>query len=574
MRSVLEEIKSRLDIVEVISAYIPLSKAGQNYRALCPFHTEKTPSFMVSPSRQIYHCFGCGSGGDIFTFLIKYENLSFQEAADVLAKKAGVTLKRFQKDALKKGERETLLNLHRDALLFYQQSLLQSPEAMGYLRKRGINSEAQRLFSLGYAPQRADALFSHLKGKGYELETIKKAGLVSSGTKGYYDTFRHRIIFPIFDLRGEVIAFGGRVINPKDEPKYLNSPETPIFNKGSVLYGLNLAKESIKKLKYAILAEGYFDVITPHMHGFSNTAATLGTALTQEHGRLIKRFVEDVVLVFDGDPAGLRAAKNALGILLQGGLNVKVLSLPEGEDPDSLLRKQGKEAFGDLLSKTLSLVDFFMLQEGDTHSIARDALEVISKIPNSILQGHYVKLLSERLKINELFIREELRKMKKASKLRDTNIQRQTYTPEGRIKSRPREEIYILQLLLNFLSSESYQPEKAERIFDSVSAEDFEDLLLRSIFKKMKNALMDYNALISECEEEERNFLTELSFKDAPEDAEKLLADCLNRLKNKKTQRLLHELQDRIKEAELKKDRELLRTIQLEQQRLLRLKRH
>jgi len=567
VRSVLEEIKSRLDIVEVISEYIPLRKAGQNYKALCPFHTEKTPSFMVSPTRQIYHCFGCGSGGDVFTFLIKYENLSFEEAADVLAKKAGVTLKRFQKDELKKGERETLLNLHRDALLFYQKSLLQSSPAIEYLRKRGINSEAQRLFSLGYAPQKVDALFSHLKDKGYELESIKKAGLVSSGVKDYYDTFRHRIIFPIFDLRGEVIAFGGRVINPNGEPKYLNSQETPIFNKGSVLYGLNLAKESIKKLKYAILTEGYFDVITLHMNGFSNTAAPLGTAFTQEHGRLIKRFVEDVVLVFDGDPAGFRAAKNAMGTLLQVGLNVKVLPLPEGEDPDSILRKHGKEAFGDLLNNTLSLVDFFMLQGRNTHSIARDVLEVISKIPDSILQGHYVKLLSERLKINELFIREELMKMKKASKLRDRGIEGQTYTPEGHIKSRPREEIYILQLLLNF-------PQKAERIFDSVSAEDFEDLLLKSIFKKMKNALMDYNALISECEEEERNFLTSLSFKDAPQDAEKLLGDCLNRLKSKKTQRLLHELHDRIKEAELKKDRELLRTLQLQQQRLLGLKRH
>lgn len=567
MRGVLEEIKSRLDIVEVISEYVSLKKAGQNYKALCPFHTEKTPSFMVSPSRQIYHCFGCGSGGDIFTFLIKYESLSFEEAVEVLSKRAGITLKRFQIDTVKKGERETLLNLHRDALLFYQKVLPQSPEATGYLRKRGINSEAERLFSIGYAPQKVDALFSYLKNKGYEVELIRKAGLVSSGSKGYYDTFRGRIIFPIFDLNGNIIAFGGRVLSEGEEPKYLNSPETPIFNKGTVLYGLNLAKESIKKLGYAILAEGYFDVITLHIYGFSNTVAPLGTAFTQEHGRLIKRFVGDVILLFDGDPAGMRAAKNVMGILLQGGLNVKVLPLPEGEDPDSLLRKQGKEAFGDLLNNALPLVDFFMMQKGAKHSVAREALEAISKIPDNILQGHYVKLLSERVKINELFIREELKKMKRVSRLRDRNIQREMQVLKGDIKSRPTEEVYILQLLLNF-------PEKAERIFDSISVEDLEDPVVKSIFKKMKDGLIDYNTLIAGCEEEERNFLTGLSFNDTHEDAEKVLTDCLHRLKHKKIQRLLEGLQEKIKEAELKNDRDQLRSLQLEQQRLLGLKRH
>ncbi|MEK6529094.1 MAG: DNA primase, partial [Nitrospirota bacterium] len=277
--SALEEIKSKLDIVEVISEYIPLKRAGQNWRGLCPFHAEKTPSFMVSPSKQIYHCFGCGTGGDIFTFLLKYENLSFQEALNILAEKAGVTLKKFQKNTAKTGEKESILNLHKDALIFYQNSLVKNQKAVRYLADRGINSKAQKLFFVGCAADSWDALFSYLQNKGYKAEEIKKSGLIVRGTKNYYDVFRNRIIFPIFNMRGEVIAFGGRVMD-NSMPKYLNSPETPIFNKSRTLYGLSHAKESIKKTGTAVLVEGYLDVITAHMYGFSNTVAPLGTALT------------------------------------------------------------------------------------------------------------------------------------------------------------------------------------------------------------------------------------------------------------------------------------------------------
>ena len=584
--SSLEEIKSRLDIVDIISEYIPLKKTGQNWRGLCPFHSEKTPSFMVSPSKQIYHCFGCGSGGDVFTFLIKYENLSFQETLRVLAKKAGVTLKSFQKHSVTTEEKEGLLNLHKDALIFYQQSLRQSSRARNYLQDRGITSEAQRLFSIGYAPNKWEMLFSYLRNKGYEVEIIKKAGLITHGTKGYYDTFRHRIIFPIFDFKGEVIAFGGRVMDDS-MPKYLNSPETPVFSKGRTLYGLNLAKESIKKVGYAILVEGYLDVITAHISGFSNTIAPLGTAFTQEHGKLIKRLTQDAVLVFDGDASGIKAAKSAIGILLESGLNVKVLPLPGGEDPDSLLRKKGKDVFGDLLKKAASVVDFFIMQTGSDayrkeapHLIAHEALQAISKIPDSVLQGYNVKLLSERLEINELFVREELKKIKKSLRLRREPQQHQDVsigehvgkTSEGRSGPRPMEEMYLLQLILQF-------PEMAGEIFDSISIEDFDDPVIKAIFKKMKvgngsysEGLINYDVLISECDGDERNLLTELSFKENFEDPEKIFKDCVVRLKSKRRQMLLHELQDKIKKAELEKDDSLLKTLLLERQKLLRLK--
>lgn len=567
--SALEEIKSRLDIVEVISEYIPLKRAGQNWRGLCPFHAEKTPSFMVSPSKQIYHCFGCGTGGDIFTFLLKYENLSFQEALNILAEKAGVTLKKFQKNSAKTGEKESILNLHKDALIFYQNSLVKNQKAVRYLAGRGINSKAQKLFSIGCAADSWDALFSYLQKKGYKAEEIEKSGLIARGTKNYYDVFRNRIIFPIFNMRGEVIAFGGRVMD-NSMPKYLNSPETPIFNKSGTLYGLSHAKESIKKTGTAVLVEGYLDVITAHMYGFSNTVAPLGTALTQDHGKLIKRFAQEVVLVFDGDSAGINAAKNGIGVLLEVGLNIRVLPLPDGEDPDSYLRKKGKEAFSDLLEKTVSIVDFFVMHAGrdlqrkeNEHLIAREALEIISRIPDSVLQGYHVRLLSERLRINEYFIREQLLKMKKSLRYKGVQNKGNAKPSDIQIRSQPTEEIYLLQLLLQC-------PEKAGEIFDSVSAVDIKGAVTKAIYEKMKTGLVNYNTLLQECNDEEKAFLTELSFKTEFEDPEKILKDCLSRFKSKKQNILLRELQDKIKRAESEKDGASLRALLLEKQRLLK----
>lgn len=466
-----------------------------------------------------------------------------------------------------------MLNLHRDAIIFYQQNLRKNPRAEGYLRGRGITSEAQKLFSIGYAPDTWDALSSYLQNKDYKVETIKKAGLITHGTKNYYDTFRDRIIFPIFDIKSEIIAFGGRVMDDS-VPKYLNSPDTPIFSKGRVLYGLNLAKDSIKKAGFAIFVEGYLDVITAHMHGFSNAVAPLGTALTQEHGKLIKRFTQEVVLVFDGDAAGIKAAKSGINILLESGLDIKVLPLPEGEDPDSFLKNKGKEAFSNLLKNAVSIIDFFVMQigtdsyrKGAEHLAAYEALETIAKIPNSVLQGYYVRLLSEKLKINELFIREELRKTKKRFQSRDVSIKQRKYvkTPEIQPQVRPMNEIYLLQLILQF-------PARAKEIFDNISAEDFEGPVTKAIFEKMKGGLINYNALLSKCDEEERNLLTELSFKVEFEDPEKIFKDCLNRLKSKKRQILLDELQDKIKKAEQERNENLLKALLLEKHKLLRLK--
>jgi len=408
--SSLEEIKNRIDIVEMISEYISLKKAGHNWKGLCPCHSEKTPSFMVNPSKQIYRCFGCGNGGDIFTFVMQHENVEFKEALRILAKKAGVTLRMSRETAGRAGEKETILKINNQALTFFQQNLKKSPNAGAYLKKRGIGTEAQEHFSLGYAPKSWEDLKKHLEGKGVKTESLLKAGLVTKGDKGLYDKFRNRIIFPIFSLQGEVIAFGGRVMD-SSEPKYLNSPETPLFNKGRVLYGFNLAKKHLKDTGNVLLMEGYLDVITAHSFGFRNAVAPLGTAFTSDQGKLIKRFTDNVVIVFDSDQAGVKAAKSASVVFFGSGLDVKVLFLPEKEDPDSFLKKNGKESFSVLLENPLSIIDFILRQKKDKRLIAREAIDIISNISDGILLDGYIKEISEKLRIKEVFIFVELRKL-------------------------------------------------------------------------------------------------------------------------------------------------------------------
>ena len=489
----LDEIRDRIDIVDLISEYVHLKKTGQNWRGLCPFHTEKTPSFTVSPAKQIYHCFGCGNGGDIFTFLVRYENLAFPEALRMLAKKAGVTLQVSLKDPMKTGEKETLLNMHKDALTFFQQNLGKNTKATGYLRGRGIDADVQKLFSLGYALNSWNALLNYLTHKGYKPDAIKRSGLVTQSTKGLYDIFRDRIIFPIYDLKADVVAFGGRSIDGA-EPKYLNSPETLIFNKRKILYGLDRAKVSIKNTGYALFMEGYLDVITAHIYGFTNAVAPLGTAFTQEHGKLIKRFVEDVIIAFDSDEAGIKAAGNAADILLESGLNVKVLSFPGKEDPDSFLRENGKEAFQDLLENPLSIIDFLMLRKGDKRLIARKAIGTISKVPDRVLQGYYVKMLAEKLGINELFIIEELKKTRKQQR-----SGYKTVSPGTQSRPKPSDlEVFIIKLILQL-------PEKSKEISDALSLEDFKDTTIRAIFKRIREGTTNFNELLSESEEEEKD---------------------------------------------------------------------
>ncbi len=557
--SSLQEIKDRIDIVDLISDYVSLKKTGQNWKGLCPFHAEKTPSFTVSPAKQIFHCFGCGTGGDIFTFLASHDNLTFPEALNVLAKKAGVTLQRSEKSVAKKGEKEILLTIHNDALYFFQQHLPKDARAQSYLEKRGISRDIQKIFSMGYAPKSWNALLNFLTRKGHKPESIKKAGLAVQSQKGHYDTFRDRVIFPICDIKGDVIAFGGRSIDGS-EPKYLNSPETLIFNKSRVLYGLDRAKESIKHDGYALFMEGYTDVITAHLYGFTTAVAPLGTAFTPEHGKLIKRFTEDVILVFDSDQAGVKAVKRAANILFEAGLNVKVLSFPDKEDPDSFLKKNGKDAFSRLLSHPLTIIDFLIKHGDNNRTVAREAIETIAIITDRVLQGEYVRKLSEQLDVNEMFVLEELKRIKRQPRSEYGKQEQKTHSKPGK---KPINEVYIIKLLLQL-------PEKATEITAMLHAEDFKDTVLQGIFQKMKAGVTDFQGLLVQCEGEEKNVLTGISIRENFESPEKALTDCIKRLKDNRRTYLLKELQSRIRDAEQKKNLELLRQLQLEQQDLMK----
>lgn len=557
--STLEEIKNRIDIVDLISEYVLLKRSGQNWRGLCPFHSEKTPSFTVSPSKQIFHCFGCGVGGDVFTFLEKYENMTFQEALEFLARRAGIEIKKYKKDSASTARRQIMLEIHRRALEFFNKSLNENKQALSYLKDRGISEQAIKHFSLGYAPQSWDALTRYLESKGYSTEQIMSSGLVSRGQKGMYDTFRNRIIFPIFDLKGEVVAFGGRSIDGS-EPKYLNSPETLIFNKSRVLYGLSHAKDAIRGKGYILLMEGYMDVITSHMNGFQNAIAPLGTAFTQDHARLIRRFTERVIISFDSDEAGVKAAKRSAIILLQEGLKVDILLIPRSEDPDSYLRNRGKEAFGDLIDRSVSILEFILSQSLERDTLAHEALEIISAVQDKVLQGEYVKMLSERLGINEYFIIEELKKKRH----RFTERQRaETPHTSEKPSTRPLNEVYLIKLMLQM-------PEKIPDISGMIDETFLTDEVVRGIFKNMKEGFDDINDLMFRCNEREKTLLSEISLQPEISDPDRVLNDCLKRIKEAHKKAMIRDYSSRIREAESKGDYELVKRLQMELNAIVR----
>ncbi|MDP3260542.1 MAG: DNA primase, partial [Thermodesulfovibrionales bacterium] len=406
---ILEDIKSRLDIVELISDYIELKKAGQNYKANCPFHAEKTPSFTVSQSKQIFHCFGCGAGGDIFGFVMKYENINFQEALKMLAKKAGVQLSGYRFEDGLAERKERLYVIQKEALNTFTGNLKKSKTAIAYLDKRGVSQEMVEAFSIGYADRGRKVLYDHLRAKGFDDSLITQSGLIFTGESGLHDVFKNRIIFPIFNIQGDAVAFGGRAIDDS-MPKYLNSPETLLFKKSETLYGLNVAKDEIRKKGYVMIAEGYLDVIMCYKHGFLNVVAPLGTALTTGHLQKLGRFTKKVLLVFDSDAAGIAAAKRSLSILYEHGFRSKVLLLPEGDDPDSFLRKNGSRAFQIKMSKSESMVDFILRLKGDKPDNVRTAIGIIDNAKDLILREELFRELAEKSGIREAVLRGETKK--------------------------------------------------------------------------------------------------------------------------------------------------------------------
>jgi len=543
MNSTVEDIKARIDIIDLIAEHVELKRAGQNYKGLCPFHSEKTPSFMVNPSKQIFHCFGCHKGGDIFAFVMNYENMTFQEALSYLAQKAGIKLEnRSQKSEIKSGFKENLFAIQKEALVFFQNNLKNSKQSISYLNERGLNSNIIEAFCIGYSRNEKDALFNHLKAKGFTTEHIKASGLVNFGEHGIYDFFRNRLMFPIFDMQGRPIAFGGRILSSSNNaPKYINSPDSIIFKKGESSYGLNIAKNSITQKGYSIIVEGYLDVISCHQYGFTNAIAPLGTALTPGQLKRLKRFSNKVLLVFDGDSAGISATKRSIELCYVEGMLVKILLLPQGEDPDSFLRKHGNEGFKKYMGKAISPVEFLLKISGKSKLDAvRYVLQIIASCPDSLQRDETIRELSERSKINELTLREELHQV--SSKVRQaSNVKRQAHgarhtTHDAFLNhGANREEQMILTIALSF-------PDKAALIANNIDPMIIEDPIIRGIFEKIKKGL-SIEKLLSVCDEEEQKLVTMLSInaeideEHVEANVEKIIEGCLKTIAMRKLER-------------------------------------
>jgi DNA primase len=452
MRGDVDTIKERLDIAEIVGEHVKLDKAGTSFKGRCPFHNEKTPSFFVSPARQSYYCFGCGAKGDIFTFVEEIEGLSFREALKSLAEKAGVELENRPEAAKARSEKETLLQALEAAAQFFETQLKNNEAARRYVSSRGISDESVKRWRLGYAPAEWRALYSHLLSVGFKKETLLKAGLAKPVAEGAgkepYDVFRDRIIFPLSDSSGDIIAFSGRAIQKETEPKYLNSPDTVLFTKSQVLYGLDKAKEKIRRKDYAVLVEGQIDLVLSHQVGVDNTVASSGTAFTSDHLERLKRLSKRILLAFDGDKAGQAAAEKASALALSLGLEVKMAKLPEGQDPAEIA-KADPQAWKEVLRQSLPAIEHFLnvvlMEEKESRkrglAIGKRILPLISLLNSSIEKSHFISLIAQKTGIKEDILWEDLKKVPTPGKFLAKPIAGKDATAASSDKKRSHKEV-------------------------------------------------------------------------------------------------------------------------------------
>jgi DNA primase len=446
-----DQIKDRLGIADVVGSYIQLSKAGKSFKARCPFHNEKTPSFIVSPDRGTYHCFGCNKGGDIFSFVQDIEGTDFYGALKVLADRAGVTLSKQSKE--QGDERKRLFDAMEAAAKWYEKNLYTKKEVGEYLKGRGLTGETAKKFGVGYAPDEWRACSDALVKKGFTEAEMEDAGLITRSPRGYYDRFRGRIMFPIFDSTGRVVAFSGRVFDKQDDKtaaKYVNSPETKLYNKSDVLYGFHLAKTAIRTENTCILVEGQMDIIMSHQAGVENVVAVSGTALTELHLTRVQRLAEKVVFAFDADEAGEAASDRAIGIALALGFDVQVVAIPEGKDPADVV-KEDPDAWKRLVGSAQDVIEYKIAQV--EHADATDVrkrvrtsvLPYIARLGSTIDQGHYVSRVATLLGVKEDAVWDDLKDVKIEVATPDTT--RQSTAPPSNDTSRPRIELIVRRIV-------------------------------------------------------------------------------------------------------------------------------
>ncbi|MDE7298688.1 MAG: DNA primase [Lachnospiraceae bacterium] len=487
-----EEIRSRNNIVDVIGSYVRLQKKGSSYMACCPFHNERTPSFSVSPAKQMYYCFGCGAGGNVFTFLMQYENYSFIEALRMLADRAGVALPEleYSEEAKRAADlKARLLSVNRDAAkyYFYQLKSERGKAAMEYLKNRALTDETIRGFGLGYSTKYADDLYQYLKNLGYEDELLRQSGLVTmEESKGVYDKFWNRVMFPIMDANSRVIAFGGRVMG-EGMPKYLNSPETPIFEKSRNLYGLNIARGSRKS--FFLLCEGYMDVISLHQAGFTNAVASLGTSLTTQHARILARYVKEVLITYDSDGAGVKAAQRAIPILKEAGISARIVSMKPYKDPDEFIKALGPEEYQKRIdgAQNSFFFEVEVLQRnydlGDPEQKTRfynEMAKLLLQFPEELERNNYTEALAQKYMISF----DSLRKLvnRYGVQLEPVKVAAQTVErerEENRKRSRPEEGMRRSQRLL--LTRLIEEPQAFERVKGIITPEDFTEEFYRTV---------------------------------------------------------------------------------------------
>lgn len=548
--SPIEEIKNRLDIVEVINSYIKLKKAGSNYKALCPFHSEKNPSFFVSPTRQIWHCFGCGLGGDIFKFIMEIEGVEFGDALRILAKRAGVELKPIKPEL--KTERQRLYEICELATKFFEKQLEGKigREVVEYLLGRGISKDSIKKWRLGWAPESWQALTEFLVSRGFKKEEIERAGLAIKNEAGnFYDRFRGRIIFPIFDLNSQVVGFGGRVFKKEKGPKYINTPNTLLYDKSKTLYGLDRAKLEIRKKDFCLLVEGYTDVILAHQAGTENTVSTSGTALTPYQLGLLKRYSENLFLAFDMDLAGDFATKRGIDLAQIKGFNIKVVLLPKGKDPADVISENQKE-WQEKIAKAKPIMDFYFesaFSKADPKTlegkkeISKILLPPLKRIQNQIEKSYWISKIAKALEVREKDIEEELQKIKLQEIFQEIEI------PAPKIKKTRKEllEERLLSLILKDLKNLSLIKEDQIQYFSPLAKKVLISLKKNEDFQKLDGEISDfYNflSLKSEIEEIKREeILPEIKF-------------CLKEIQCLEIKKRLNEISREIKKAEEEKD--------------------
>jgi DNA primase len=556
--TLIDEIRNKTDIVAVISEFVKLRKTGKNYIGSCPFHSEKNPSFTVSQEKQIFHCFGCGEGGNVFSFLMKAENISFSEAVSELGSRAGIAVEKAAATGISKSEKDKLYEITELAAAFFTKALVSEAgaPARGYLQQRKINDSTAATFKLGYAPEGWDHLFRHLISRGAAPALIEKAGLTlpRENKDGYYDRFRNRLIFPVFDSRGRTIAFSGRSLKDED-PKYLNSPDTPIYRKGESIFGLSQTKNEIKAAKKVVLMEGNLDLLTSYQAGVKNVAAPLGTALTVNQCKLLSRLAETVVLAFDADPAGIAAAERSIELLRGQGLKVKVAELKGGKDPDEIINQAGASALIQMLDSALPFLEFKIRRvllhhdlsdiESRAHAL-REIIEILKSESDDFVQKEYAKTAATALKVEPESILSEIKRMRFYRREPNRDMRRNTEKPNSKIK-----EAEKMLIALALQKKEFFDQLKAE-----LRAEDFILPETRSLARALFNPGLETadnreHFVLENLEgESDRNFLTDILINENPEDPATIFADCLQVIKRENVKSKIEAIKLELGEAE------------------------